>query len=159
MRLWCLRTLKTFGPRTIPVPQRHSLRLYTRHLTKTVMSDEAYSSFLDQANQDTGSKSFSTSSKDQKNPAKAVDTDVPDTLRGVQSVYTTDADEPFEPVSLKWEEGKVPDASKCCVCCVKRSSIVTARLAEICMLRNIWQTHKARRGRLEGCGQRFRSAR
>ena len=90
------------------------------------MSDEAYSSFLDQANQDTGSKSVSTSSKNQKTSAKAVDTDVPDILRNIQSVYTTDADEPFEPVSLKWEEGKVPDASKYCVCCWKRGLNVTA---------------------------------
>lgn len=68
-------------------------------------SDEDYAAFLDKANQDTGapasaqSKSFKT---------KAVDSEVPPVLQSVEEYYISDADEPFEPVSLKWEGDATP---------------------------------------------------
>lgn len=69
-------------------------------------SDEAYSSFLEQANQDTGSSNASAQSSSAT--TKAVDTDVPVSLQKVEQYYTSDADEPFEPVSLKWSGSNMP---------------------------------------------------
>lgn len=73
------------------------------------MSDDAYSSFLDQANQDTGASKTSTKSKTAA--TKAVDTDVPATLQKVDQYYTSESDEPFEPVSLKWSGTNMPSES------------------------------------------------
>lgn len=72
-------------------------------------SDEDYAAFLDKANQDTGttasaqSKSFKT---------KAVDTEVPHVLQQVEEYYISDADEPFEPVSLKWDGDAIPSEGR-----------------------------------------------
>ncbi len=73
------------------------------------MSDDAYSSFLDKANQDTGASKASTQSKPVS--TKAVDTEVPATLQGVEQYYVSEADEPFEPVSLKWGGKNMPSES------------------------------------------------
>ena len=73
------------------------------------MSDDAYSSFLDQANQDTGASKAST--KSESAAAKAVDTDVPVTLQKVDQYYASESDEPFEPVSLKWSGKNMPSES------------------------------------------------
>ena len=73
------------------------------------MSDDAYSSFLDQANQDTGASKASTKSKSAA--TKAADTDVPVTLQKVDQYYTSESDEPFEPVSLKWSGKNMPSES------------------------------------------------
>lgn len=72
-------------------------------------SDEAYSSFLDQANQDTGASTTSTTSS----PAttKAVDTEIPASLLKVKQYYTSEADEPFEPVALGWSGNNMPTNS------------------------------------------------
>ena len=78
------------------------------HLSRT-MSDEAYSSFLDQANQDTGASKASTKSKSAA--TKVVDTDVPATLQKVDQYYTSESDEPFEPVSLVWSGKNMPSES------------------------------------------------
>lgn len=72
-------------------------------------SDDAYSSFLDQANQDTGASKSSTNSSSAT--TKAVDTDVPGPLQKVELYYTSEADEPFEPVSLKWSGKNMPSES------------------------------------------------
>ena len=71
-------------------------------------SDEAYTSFLEKANQDTGANK--TSSQSGSAVTKAVDTDVPATLQKVEAYYISDADEPFEPVSLKWKGNDLPSA-------------------------------------------------
>lgn len=78
-------------------------------ISSRTMSDDAYSSFLDQANQDTGASKASTKTK----PAatKAVNTDVPVTLQKVDQYYTSEADELFEPVSLKWGGKNMPSES------------------------------------------------
>ena len=73
------------------------------------MSDEAYSSFLDQANQDTSSGKVSVQSQSKNFLTKSVDTNVPSGLQDVQIDFTSDSDEPFEPVSLKWDEPDFPD--------------------------------------------------
>lgn len=70
-------------------------------------SDEDYASFLDKANQDpSGGKPSTQSTK--KASTKSVDTEVPKVLEQVDEYYTSDADEPFEPVSLKWKGDKLP---------------------------------------------------
>ena len=74
-----------------------------------IMSDDAYSSFLDKANQDTGASKASTQSKTAS--TKAVDTEVPATLQGVEQYYVSEADEPFEPVSVKWGGKNMPSES------------------------------------------------
>lgn len=76
------------------------------------MSDEAYSSFLDQANQDTGASKASTQSKSTGTSTKVVDTEVPAPLQTVEQYYTSEADEPFEPVSLKWGGKNMPSESR-----------------------------------------------
>lgn len=71
-------------------------------------SDADYASFLDKANQDTGASKASTqqsSSQQQKYSTQSVDTDVPAAVKDVDEYYTSEADEPFEPVSLKWSGG------------------------------------------------------
>ena len=73
------------------------------------MSEDAYSSFLDKANQDAGRSKASTMSSPKT--LKAVDTDVPAALKKVEQYYTSDADEPFEPVSLKWGGPNMPSES------------------------------------------------
>jgi hypothetical protein len=73
-------------------------------------SDQDYADFLDKANQDTGASKASTQST--KVGTKAVDTEVPKGLESVEEYYVSEADEPFEPVSLKWEEEGLPSAGK-----------------------------------------------
>lgn len=72
-------------------------------------SDEAYGAFLDQANQDTGASKASTK-RSSLAETKTVDTEVPAQLQNVNrfGTYTSEADEPFEPVSLKWAGDELP---------------------------------------------------
>ena len=72
-------------------------------------SDEAYGSFLEQANQDTGVGKSST--KATGAGTKAVNTDIPNHLQSIEQYYTSEADEPFEPVSLKWSGNNMPSES------------------------------------------------
>ena len=81
-----------------------------RDVQSDMSSDDAYSSFLDQANQDTGVSK--ASSKSESVTTKAVDTDVPVSLKKVEQYYTSEADEPFEPVSLSWDGRAMPSESK-----------------------------------------------
>jgi len=71
-------------------------------------SDEDYSNFLEKANQDTGVSKVSTQSKNKEVGTKSVDTNVPKYLEGIEEYYISEADEPFEPVSLQWEEDGLP---------------------------------------------------
>lgn len=89
--------------------QSKSCQIFESQKSLRNMSDDAYSSFLDQANQDTGASKASTKSKSAA--TKAVDTDVPVTLQEVDQYYTSESDEPFEPVSLKWSGGNMPSES------------------------------------------------
>ncbi|KAF2131121.1 hypothetical protein P153DRAFT_365722 [Dothidotthia symphoricarpi CBS 119687] len=69
-------------------------------------SDADYAAFLEKANQDSapveqqsgGKKTYGT---------KSVNTAVPQVLEGVEEYYVSDADEPFEPVALKYEGSSV----------------------------------------------------
>jgi hypothetical protein len=71
-------------------------------------SDEDYSNFLDKANQDTGASRASTQPRSKPVGTKSLDTDVPKHLEGIEEYYVSEADEPFEPVSLQWNEDDLP---------------------------------------------------
>ncbi|KAL5340704.1 hypothetical protein BJX70DRAFT_92334 [Aspergillus crustosus] len=94
---------------------------YTRPPTSIIsraMSDDAYASFLDKANADLDSgRSQETTQKSSSTRTETfvVNVKVPTPLTSVDAYYISDADEPFEPVALKWEgaeKGKWPDASQ-----------------------------------------------
>lgn len=74
--------------------------------TRKMSSDADYASFLDKANQDTGSASAQGTSK-QSYGTKSVNTNVPKVLEQVEEYYVSDADEPFEPVALEYSGSKV----------------------------------------------------
>lgn len=74
-------------------------------------SDEAYSTFLERANQDTGTSKEDSSSTAAIN-TKSVDTDVPPQLQNIEQYYTSEVDEPFEPVSLSWDGPELPSEGK-----------------------------------------------
>jgi hypothetical protein len=88
------------------VPKLVLFSSYTRDKkTYSTMSDEDYEAFLNKANKDvSGSKSQSTSAS----KVQAVDTEIPASLKKVDKFYTSDADEPFEPVSLKYSGKSLP---------------------------------------------------
>lgn len=70
-------------------------------------SDTAYASFLDQANQNTGSnaiKSGGDSFHLSTNVSK--DEPVPQVLKETEEYYTSESDEIFEPVTVRWEGAK-----------------------------------------------------
>lgn len=69
-------------------------------------SDADYAAFLDKANQDTGASAATAAQS--RIGTKAVDTEVPASLRQVDEYLMSDADEPFEPVSLKWGKDSLP---------------------------------------------------
>ncbi|OCL02441.1 hypothetical protein AOQ84DRAFT_304719 [Glonium stellatum] len=71
-------------------------------------SDADYAAFLDKANQDTGANNVFAQSKSVG--SKSVNTEVPKALEEIEEYYVSDADEPFEPVSLKFDGDSVPSA-------------------------------------------------
>ncbi|KAH9875113.1 hypothetical protein J1614_004602 [Plenodomus biglobosus] len=73
---------------------------------RTMSSDADYASFLDKANQDTGSAVAQDASK-KSYGTNSVNTGVPKALQQVEEYYTSDADEPFEPVALKFDGSSV----------------------------------------------------
>ncbi|KAL9603128.1 MAG: hypothetical protein Q9219_001331 [cf. Caloplaca sp. 3 TL-2023] len=73
-------------------------------------SDDAYSSFLDQANQDTGADKVTANAESMT--SKAVNTEVPVALQSVEEYYISEADEPFEPVSLQWDGANMPSENE-----------------------------------------------
>lgn len=80
------------------------------HTTPTMASDEDYMSFLNKANQDTGSNQATTQSKGQ---FKTTDSgsQPPAEIKSAckDAFYVSDADEPFEPVSLNYDGPDLPD--------------------------------------------------
>lgn len=73
-------------------------------------SDEAYSAFLEQANQDTGNSKDSNIVNSMS--TKSVNTEVPVQLQNIDQYYTSEVDEPFEPVSLRWDGSELPSESE-----------------------------------------------
>lgn len=72
-------------------------------------SDEDYMDFLNKANQDPSEGQTKKSSAPQGFKAQDSSAQVPkaivDVIKGGDKVYISDADEPFEGVALKWDEG------------------------------------------------------
>lgn len=70
-------------------------------------NDDDYMAFLNKANQDTGADAATQQQQRSSSVFKAKDegSEVPKEIRSVcrSAVYVSDADEPFEEVSLKWE--------------------------------------------------------
>ncbi|KAH7392779.1 hypothetical protein BKA66DRAFT_458282 [Pyrenochaeta sp. MPI-SDFR-AT-0127] len=79
---------------------------HTLLAARNMSSDADYASFLDKANQDTGSVAQQDASK-KSFGTKSVNTAVPKALEQVEEYYTSDADEPFEPVALTFDGGDV----------------------------------------------------
>lgn len=74
------------------------------------MSDSNYLSFLEKASADHSAGQTQTQSQSQsQSVTRTLDTDaqVPASLRSIDAFYTSDTDEPFEPVVLRWEGGGV----------------------------------------------------
>ena len=75
-------------------------------------SDAAYNSFLDQANQDTGSGSAKAQAEGKKKGGKGgqqlrtADTAVPAALKSLDAYYESEVDEQFEGVALQWDGDK-----------------------------------------------------
>jgi hypothetical protein len=92
---------------SLPRPRTFSSHTSTsRSYIRTMSSDADYASFLDKANQDTGAAEQQSTLK-KSYGTRNVDTAVPKALEQVQEYYTSDADEPFEPVALKFEGGSI----------------------------------------------------
>lgn len=64
-------------------------------------NDDDYMSFLNKANQDTGATQQSTTSFKTKDQGSEVPKEIRDVVK--KAVYVSDADEPFEEVSLEWK--------------------------------------------------------
>lgn len=107
------------------IPRRTNLlrilQLNTRLLSNSrplkMSNDDDYMSFLNKANQDTGAGAGAGASTQEKTAFKAKDhgVEVPKAIAEVckKAVYTSDADEPFEEVSLKWQGSNgLPSESK-----------------------------------------------
>jgi hypothetical protein len=73
-------------------------------------SDADYEAFLDKANKDSGEAKATAQSKSKSVGTKAVNAAVPKGLEKVDEFFTSESDEPFEPVSLKYDGDKVPSA-------------------------------------------------
>lgn len=87
------------------------------------MSDEDYAAFLDKASGDAAGAPKAQASGSAKGgfTEQSVDAEVPAVLKGVHATYTSDADEAFEVVSLKWAEaetgGKKIGVGEWCIPC------------------------------------------
>lgn len=97
-------------PRTDPAILAPTNRVLL-HTTPAMASDEDYMSFLNKANQDTsGSNQATIQSKGQ---FKTTDSgsQPPAEIKSAckDAFYVSDADEPFEPVSLKYDGPDLPD--------------------------------------------------
>lgn len=71
-------------------------------------SDDAYMSFLDKANADlnAGRASQQQGSETARTETVDVNVRIPKPLQSVDAYYTSEADEPFEPVALRWDGAK-----------------------------------------------------
>ncbi|KAI9677721.1 MAG: hypothetical protein M1829_002493 [Trizodia sp. TS-e1964] len=78
-------------------------------------SDEAYAAFLNQANQASSSSASTTAASFPSAAPSAhsiTNAPIPTELRHVDAYYTSEADEPFEPVSLRWAGGTLPSETE-----------------------------------------------
>ena len=105
---------RAFLPTTHRTTHRSTHIPHTVRLPPTVRkmsSDADYASFLDKANQDTGAAQQQSSSSKKSYGTKSVDTAIPKALEQVEEYYVSDADEPFEPVALKYAASSISACS------------------------------------------------
>jgi hypothetical protein len=85
--------------------------------------DQSYNTFLTKANKDPSANSSqhkSTSrAKSKFDPTTAQASSVPSPLQNLDTTYTSDSDEPFEPILLDYAGHELPDAAQFAKC-VKR---------------------------------------
>ncbi|KAI1205107.1 uncharacterized protein F4807DRAFT_444561 [Annulohypoxylon truncatum] len=86
----------------------HNLRGFTTTRTLNMASDDDYMAFLNKANEDP-SKGYTKAQTSSKQDFKATDdgAQIPAAIQEAtkDSFYVSDADEPFVPVYLAWDEG------------------------------------------------------
>ena len=91
---------------TPPTCRTPNINSWTRpRLSRSMSSDADYAAFLDKANQGTAQTEQQSPSKSYG--TKSVNTAVPKALEQVEEYYTSDADEPFEPVALTFDGSSV----------------------------------------------------
>ncbi|KAH9864935.1 hypothetical protein IAQ61_008880 [Plenodomus lingam] len=78
----------------------------TSRPVRSMSSDADYAAFLDKANQASGSAEAQEAVK-KSHGTKSVNSMVPRGLDQIEEYYTSDADEPFEPVALKFDGSSV----------------------------------------------------
>ncbi|KAJ5463974.1 hypothetical protein N7475_007109 [Penicillium sp. IBT 31633x] len=83
--------------------------------TRIMSSDDAYMSFLDKANADVSGGQAPQGTDTVQTETVHSSLSVPKPLQSVDAYYTSDTDEPFEPVALKWDgaaKGAWPSADQ-----------------------------------------------
>lgn len=134
--------------RTIPVIQIDPAILPSRrvlHTTPKMASDEDYMSFLNKANQDS-SGSGNQATTQSKSQFKTTDSgsQPPAEIKSAckDAFYVSDADEPFEPVSLNYDGSDLPDEglSSPILACVDAAN---ERVVEFAKLIDHWDPDNA----------------
>lgn len=86
--------------------QPHPSRLSQQpQVYRSMSSDADYAAFLDRANHDRGACAEGMDTWKKSVGTKRVNTGVPKALEQVEEYYTSEADEPFEPVALRFDDG------------------------------------------------------
>jgi len=86
--------------------QPHPSRLSQQpQVYRSMSSDADYAAFLDRANHDRGACAEGMDTWKKSVGTKRVNTGVPKALEQVEEYYTSEADEPFEPVALRFDNG------------------------------------------------------
>jgi hypothetical protein len=76
-------------------------------------SDEAYTSFLEKANQPTGANPSTSKSHSQDQQAVTTESsNIPAVLRSLDTTFTSESDEPFEPFAVPFSSFSLPNASE-----------------------------------------------
>lgn len=102
-----------------PPPPPYRTRNFTTTSATKMASDEDYMAFLDKANQDPNEGRAKPQSRSEEFKATDDGAQVPATIQEAtkDAFYISDADEPFVPVCLAWDEGGkgLPDEGVLCV--------------------------------------------
>lgn len=100
---------QTLTPSSVRIPatptsQSPRSANFSTSSSTTMSSDDAYMSFLDKANADLNAgRPQQGATETARTETVDANTQVPKPLQSVDAYYVSDADEPFEPVALKWE--------------------------------------------------------
>lgn len=99
-------------------------------LQYAMADDQSYNTFLTKANQDPSANSSqhqSTSqAKSKFDPTTPQTSAIPSALHNLDTSYTSDADEPFEPIVLDYASHELPDAAQFASCVKKDEGMVEA---------------------------------